>query len=562
MRAYKLKTTPTKNGRAYQLNSTTTESGRAYQLTKPKQTRWGEIFTKPAWEGTEMTPAMEKLKAAGFSPGARPTPYKSKPITFGEKLWHLPSALMDVFGFTEAIETIKAPPEAWTSLSFKERAKLYYPEVGKQLLQIAESYPKSAVQFIATPVLGVIENITGQPIDDVTLPTRVGEWIGPLSGTNAQILSFEKQGYTTNQAKTLVVAQQAAKSLPFVMTFSSPVYIQQLFTKPSTEQVLHYQYNKAVSTKANQVVKSAKLPQPTAGSVKTSGGSFEQIVRIKGMPDRYLTIHTEPISGIKSVQGWDLTDPAIQIPTSAILKGAPEIPMSQVPSGINFVKANPLFSGVNTALKTISIEKSHTLFLEEAVKRVAPIIAKKLPVVPPIPVPTPVKSVVKAIPKKIEITPIKQVINKFEQTGTADILIGKDYGISIKDEGENFIKVIFGPNKLTKVGEGIEGSRSFSTKKEAFEFVKEIQDRIKKIVESVKEVKPELKSTQNTEYNQVVNKTKEQPVDVITKEDLDVLARGELKTITPEGAKPINPEKEAMDKIIDLYTGFPISKLY
>ena len=97
---------------------------------------------------------------------------------------------------------------------------------------------------------------------------------------------------------------------------------------------------------------------------------------------------------------------------------------------------------------------------------------------------------VEVISKEVKITPIKQIISKFEETGTADIAVGKDYGISIKDEGEGFTRVIFGPNKLTKVGEGIQGTRSFSTKEEAFKFVKEVQDRITKAIKPVREVKP------------------------------------------------------------------------
>ncbi len=35
---------------------------------EPTQKKWSDVFTQPTWEGVEMTPAMEKLKEAGFSP--------------------------------------------------------------------------------------------------------------------------------------------------------------------------------------------------------------------------------------------------------------------------------------------------------------------------------------------------------------------------------------------------------------------------------------------------------------------------------------------------------------
>ena len=353
------------------------------------------------------TEKVEVPKKSSVDLAPTPTPYIPTPVTERPpvSLWEitkqLPGAIMDVLGLTKAVEEIKDPPEAWKETPFGVRMRYYSESYWEEIGKVLTGIPKAAIQFIATPTIGVMEEAMDVEIGEVELPTKIGEWIGPLTGTRTQRLELEKQGYSPAEAGTLVVAQQMGKSLPFVITFGIPAFVDYLLHKPTVEQVLRPQFNKVISIKANQVAKTAKLPKPTAyTAIRTQGGVYEQIVRIKGMPDRYLTIHTEPITGIKTIQGWDLTNPAIQIPTSAILKGAPEISMAQIPKGITFIKANPLFSGVNSAIKTIPIEKAHTLFVQEAAKRVAPIILKKPPIIPPI-----VTELVKPF-KKIEPKPL------------------------------------------------------------------------------------------------------------------------------------------------------------
>lgn len=76
---------------------------------------------------------------------------------------------------------------------------------------------------------------------------------------------------------------------------------------------------------------------------------------------------------------------------------------------------------------------------------------------------------------KVLIPGIKEAMTKYDKTGTADIIVSKDYGISIKDEGD-FVSVRFGSNKLTSIGSTPSGERNFATKNQAFELVKQIQD--------------------------------------------------------------------------------------
>lgn len=78
-------------------------------------------------------------------------------------------------------------------------------------------------------------------------------------------------------------------------------------------------------------------------------------------------------------------------------------------------------------------------------------------------------------PSEISIPPLAEAMMKYDKTGTADIAVDKDYGISIKDEGD-FVSVRFGSNKLTPIGSTLFGERNFQTKNEAFELAKQIQD--------------------------------------------------------------------------------------
>lgn len=76
---------------------------------------------------------------------------------------------------------------------------------------------------------------------------------------------------------------------------------------------------------------------------------------------------------------------------------------------------------------------------------------------------------------EISMTPLAEALTKYDKTGTANIVVSKDYGISIKDEGD-FVSVRFGSNGLTQIGSTLSGERNFATKTEAFDLAKQIQD--------------------------------------------------------------------------------------
>jgi len=69
---------------------------------------------------------------------------------------------------------------------------------------------------------------------------------------------------------------------------------------------------------------------------------------------------------------------------------------------------------------------------------------------------------------------LDQAAGKFRSTGTAEIVVGKKYGIAIKDEGE-YISVRFGSEDLTPIGSVPTGEKSFATAQEAFDFARQIQ---------------------------------------------------------------------------------------
>lgn len=79
--------------------------------------------------------------------------------------------------------------------------------------------------------------------------------------------------------------------------------------------------------------------------------------------------------------------------------------------------------------------------------------------------------------RKIQIVNLRDAEARFDKTGTADVLLGASFGVSIKDEGD-FIHVRFGPNDLTPLGSAPSGARAFRTKKEAFEFAAHLQVHI------------------------------------------------------------------------------------
>jgi len=157
------------------------------------------------------------------------------------------------------------------------------------------------------------------------------------------------------------------------------------------------------------------------------------------------------------------------------------------------------------------------------------------------------------IASKAEIVPMENVITKFNRTGTADAITGKNYGIAIKDEGD-FISVRFGPNKLTKFedvesGKVLAGERNFGTKEEAFEFAASLQERIAKAkVPQVKggipkELEPLAKEARK--FN-----TAEEFVFEIT--DSSLRGKGRLYDGVPATQRPItdfNLEKQEIGKV-------------
>jgi hypothetical protein len=79
--------------------------------------------------------------------------------------------------------------------------------------------------------------------------------------------------------------------------------------------------------------------------------------------------------------------------------------------------------------------------------------------------------------KSIAIVNLREAEAKFDKTGTADVLLGQKFGVSVKNEGD-FVHVRFGSKDLTPIGSVPSGARNFATKQEAFEFVEDLQSQI------------------------------------------------------------------------------------
>jgi len=173
---------------------------------------------------------------------------------------YMPGAIGDTLkkafpGFSdENMMNIVEENPAWTALPITQKAKLFGGELGKNLLNLAQSFTKDAFQFIATPAIGAVEEITKTMISEVRLPnilkglgdwierklpweklpenlkipaltlgylpeemgrTVVEDWIGPLTGTATQVEQKKAiPGSTEGEAKALAVTQQMSGSLP------------------------------------------------------------------------------------------------------------------------------------------------------------------------------------------------------------------------------------------------------------------------------------------------------------------------------------------------------------
>ncbi|MHA1483117.1 MAG: hypothetical protein ACTSQA_06745, partial [Candidatus Heimdallarchaeaceae archaeon] len=536
--------------RAYQLNSTTTESGRAYQLG-------GKSSIKK--------PSLIKPQIS----------VPKKPVGFLETLKYLPSATWEQF-----TGGAKFPEKMKTSEKMEFFAK-ELPSASKQVaVQYAKLIPRAFVRVASDVADPFIHWIYG--VETPEEPTPTYPLIGEVPTTRKLYSQYREGGYSPLVSGLLAGSDVA-------MNFAIVLGVGEFFAKKvpvktkTTEVKISYQKTPTGFKKVGNLTninKSNTIIANQAKYYKIGSKSLVEIVPTK--------------EGTLQMTGFDISKTQFQ----NFIKKITNVGITKT---VNNPQVKSLIipdKAINTAIKSL-VSKKVSPTVPIAVKGAIP------------PVPTPVKPVVKAIPKELE--PLAKEARKYKSAEEFVKAIATDtyapesrnpladYWRSkyvkplekmANDKGAHFSTNVFQfESGLNDRFEFTEKLRQGLSKKELVKkldnmsvqqkseivigkkftelyqemldnnLIKFQTDFYAQATKPIKEVKPELKSTQNTEYNQLVNKTKEQPVDAITKEDLDILARGELKTITPEGAKPINPEKEAMDKIIDLYAGFPISKL-
>jgi len=174
---------------------------------------FGKTTKEKPTEGRMFESLFEEKPVSKIVPLITPTEEVISPVMpTREYLPYLPGAIAETFkkafpGFSdENIKNLAERNEAWEKLPFTKKVKLFGGELGKNLGELIKSFPRDAVQFIATPTIGAIEEITDMSLGEVELPTKIGEWIGPLTGTRTQLEQYQQMGLTEGESKGLVVA--------------------------------------------------------------------------------------------------------------------------------------------------------------------------------------------------------------------------------------------------------------------------------------------------------------------------------------------------------------------
>ena len=100
---------------------------------------------------------------------------------------------------------------------------------------------------------------------------------------------------------------------------------------------------------------------------------------------------------------------------------------------------------------------------------------------------------------KLQIVPIEQVIKQYENTGSAIVGQGKGIRMVIKDEGA-FVKVGLDTSKLvdTELAKQFP-ERTFATKKEAFDFIQQLQSKVKAIPQELEPLAIEARKYKSAE---------------------------------------------------------------
>lgn len=352
-------------------------------------------------------------KAPAPQPTA-PTRTIGKPVSWKDIAYQFPGALKQTLqsafpGFSgETLKNITQRNDAWDKLPFLDKVKLFGGEFGKNLLNVAESIPRAAVQFIATPTIGAVEEITDTALGEVKFPGKIGDWVGPMTGTKTQLEGYKRQGLTETEAKTLVIAQQAARSLSFVATFGAPAYIESIIRRPTVEETYTLKFEIEQAKIGEQLVNSGKLWSKLP---KSSQGYRQWAAGIKGEPNKYVVVHENPYGG-KIAQGFTVNDPVLAIHNKAFLKT--EI---TAPKGLSFPTQNLALPGIKQWISFNPVG-SHVRIMEEAITRALPTIIKKKPApLPKIPPPIPVPQTGIDTSKVQQNTSYKQAKIKLENQG-------------------------------------------------------------------------------------------------------------------------------------------------
>lgn len=378
----------------------------------------GELPEGMPFEGKTFTIPKEPVLPL---PTWKPTTFDVK-TTWEETLLHYPGALRDTLksaiGLSdENVQNLIEHNPAWDNMSIGEQLKSFWSEYGKNLYKFATSIPKAAIQFLATPSIGAVEEIYNVSLGEVKLPTKIGDWIGPLTGTRTQWEQYQAAGYTKGEAIGLVTAQQMTRSLPFVAVFGTPAYIEALIRRPTVETTYELKFETKETTIGKSLIKTQKGKMVEIPRGLSKMGNKQWVAGIKGQPNKYVVVSENPYSPTGySSKGFTVTDPVLQIQNKAFVKNI--IPS---PEGLDFPTQNLALPGLTHWIGSNPVV-SHTKFVEEAFNRILPTITKKVPLpLPKLPPPVVVPPVETTETQVTQNANYKAVKAKLETQGSASL---------------------------------------------------------------------------------------------------------------------------------------------
>jgi hypothetical protein len=382
------------------------------------------------------TPEVKPFKNTWVETAAQFFGYGDRPSAFRETLDPVIGTIQNIFpGFSpsrwkEEIRGLKEDP-VWQKVPYWTRVKYLYQGEIKAVSDIAGGIVKDAIKFIATPAIGTVEEIYNMSLGEVKLPGKIGDMLGPLTGTRTQVEEAKKIGLKGVEPEALVVAQQMARSLAFVQVFGLLPYLEYLYNKPKIDALYKNLRELDISEPgAKELIESGKM------RVGDRPGTW--VSRVEGQPDTYVIVKKTPnfgtiesktysinpgdtwgviidkfdyvspeqiitanpqinwklintetpipvganlkIPGVTlpanySISAFHQTDPGVQLHTSVVYQNTPAVPL---PKGVEVLDVNIVPPGVISYFNTMPPSRAAGALFQESLNRAFPTFAKNI----------------------------------------------------------------------------------------------------------------------------------------------------------------------------------------